>query len=424
MSDLPCGWEQVRVGDVARYINGRAFKPDDWEECGRPIIRIQNLSRDDAPFNYTTKEVEERYIVRPGTLLVSWSATLDVYLWHGREAVLNQHIFKVEPNEDIAGERYLRWALANALTEMRASEATHGTTMRHINRGPFLAHPFPLPPLAEQQRIVEALEEQFSRLDAGVASLQRAKRNLARMRASVLAAAVEGRLVQPEGERATVKVGDICEVQGGIQKQPKRAPKKNAYPFLRVANVLRGRLELEDVHQIELFGLEIERLRLRTGDLLVVEGNGSPSQIGRGAIWHGEIEDCVHQNHIIRVRPSEALIPQFLAFTWNSSKIASQLTEVASSTSGLYTLSTAKIKAIRMDVPSIVEQQRIVAEVERQFSILDAMEATVTAALARAERLRQSVLREAFAGRLVPQDPADEPASVLLERIKSERVTA
>src|SRR5579863_8682809 len=107
----------------------------------------------------------------------------------------------------------------------------------------------------------------------------------------------------PEGWE-WVETGSIAEVQGGIQKQPKRKPVANMYPFLRVANVPRGRLDLSDVHKVELFDGEIERYRLRLGDLLVVEGNGSLEQIGRAAQWGGEIEDCVHQNHLIRVRPS------------------------------------------------------------------------------------------------------------------------
>jgi len=430
----------MRVGEVAKYINGKAFKPSDWEADGRPIIRIQNLTRPDGPFNHTTQAVDPRFLVPPGTLLVSWSATLDVFEWRGREAVLNQHIFKVEPDDRLVGHRYLRWALANAIAEMRDGEHTHGTTMRHINRGPFLAHPLPLPPLPEQDRIVEAIEEQFSRLDAGVASLQRAKRNLVRMRASVLSAAVEGRLLEQDLGIAPVPgspvadglfkappswvwstVGEFCDVQGGIQKQPRRRPTKNAHPYLRVANVARNRLDLSEVHEIELFGNELERLRLAPGDLLVVEGNGSRDQIGRGALWRGEIADCVHQNHIIRVRPRSAVVPGFLLAYWNSLAASQELARIASSTSGLYTLSTAKVKSMPIVLPPIADQLRVVAEVERQSSILASMEAAVNAGLARAERLRQSILREAFAGRLVQQDPADEPASALLASIQSER---
>jgi hypothetical protein len=132
-------------------------------------------------------------------------------------------------------------------------------------------------------------------------------------------------------------LSQLSEIQGGIQKQPSRRPAQNPHPFLRVANVLRGRLDLSEVHHIELFRGELEKLRLEAGDLLVVEGNGSPAEIGRMAIWKGEIANCVHQNHIIRARLLGAIPPAYVAAYWNSPEGASRVLDVASSTSGLYT---------------------------------------------------------------------------------------
>lgn len=162
-----------------------------------------------------------------------------------------------------------------------------------------------------------------------------------------------------------VTVADVAEVQGGIQKQQSRRPIRNKYPFLRVANVGRGRLDLQEVHEVELFEGEFERLALQSGDLLVVEGNGSPDQIGRSAMWSGEITNCVHQNHLIRLRPKSSLIPRFLELLWNSPITAGQLRQVSNSTSGLHTLSTTKIKAINLAIPSLDEQRQIVAVLDR-----------------------------------------------------------
>ncbi len=342
----------------------------------------------------------------------------------------------------------------------------------------FAHFPFPLPPIAEQHRIVAEIEKQLTRLDASVAALRRARVNLKRYRASVLKDACEGRLVPTEASLARAEgreyehagqllqcilkerrarwesqekrrgaykepaspdtsalpelpegwvwatVEQLAEIQGGIQKQPKRTPIANAYPFLRVANVHRGSLSLDEIHKIELFPGELERLRLVAGDLLVVEGNGSPSQIGRMATWSGEIEDCVHQNHIIRVRTDPGILHSFVELYWNSSEGAQNVLSVASSTSGLYTLNVTKVGTMPIPLPPIDEQYRVVAEVERRLSLLQQTEVAVDANLRRAERLRQSVLKRAFEGRLVPQDPNDEPASVLLERIRAERDAA
>lgn len=189
------------------------------------------------------------------------------------------------------------------------------------------------------------------------------------------------------------RLDTVARVQGGIQKQGKRRPVKNKYPFLRVANVLRGKLDLTEVHDVELFDGELDRYRLEAGDLLVVEGNGSPDQIGRAAVWDGSIVDCVHQNHLIRVRPfSEQLLPKFLAYSWNSPRTSRHLRTVAGSTSGLYTLSTAKVKAVEIPVCSIGEQQRIVDLLEDYLSRLDVGEAYVKLGTKRSATLAASAL--------------------------------
>ncbi|WP_422735990.1 restriction endonuclease subunit S [Micromonospora sp. WMMD729] len=189
-----------------------------------------------------------------------------------------------------------------------------------------------------------------------------------------------------------VDLADVADVQGGIQKQAKRRPVLNKYPFLRVANVHRGKLDLADVHEVELFDGELERFELRRGDLLVVEGNGSPDQIGRAATWDGSIDRCVHQNHLIRVRPTGALLHDFLELVWNSPLVARHLREVAGSTSGLYTLSVGKLKSVRLPLPPLAEQRRIVATLEYHLSRSGAASALLQAAHRRSARLRQRIV--------------------------------
>ena len=197
----------------------------------------------------------------------------------------------------------------------------------------------------------------------------------------------------PDGWR-TVSLGEVATVQGGIQKQAKRLPQTNHYPFLRVANVARGRLILSDVHRIELFGKEIDRYRLQRGDLLVVEGNGSPDQIGRAAVWDGSIDDCVHQNHLIRVRPGLSIDSQYLLYAWNSPKVSEHLRKVSSSSSGLYTLSASKLKSVALPLPAPAEQRRIVEILEEHLSRLDAAAASLQAAKVKSEALRRARIDE------------------------------
>ena len=215
-----------------------------------------------------------------------------------------------------------------------------------------------------------------------------------------------------------VNTGSIAHVQGGIQKQPKRRPVANRFPFLRVANVPRGRLDLNEVHEIELFDGEIDRYRLQPGDLLVVEGNGSPDQIGRAALWHGEIQDCVHQNHLIRVRPTSAILPEYLAYYWNAPRTTEYLRSVASSTSGLYVLTASKVRSVRIPLPSVVEQERIVGAIEEQFSRLDGGMTALAAARRRLQRLRDHAITALIAGTGVKR-PLGEVADIRLGRQRS-----
>lgn len=135
------------LGDVAQFINGAAFKPEDWGDKGFPIIRIQNLTDTEKPFNRTVRVVADKLYVQPGDLLVSWSATLGVYTWNRSEVgVLNQHIFRVVPDEKKVDDRYLRHALSGALQSM--GKHLHGATMQHVNRGEFLETALYLPALA------------------------------------------------------------------------------------------------------------------------------------------------------------------------------------------------------------------------------------------------------------------------------------
>src|SRR6266436_2107304 len=122
----------VRLGDLAEFVNGLAFKPEDWEDDGARIIRIQNLTDPTKLYNRTTRAVAERYLVHPGELLVSWSASLGVFEWLGPDtAVLNQHIFRVIPKTSRVDKRPLRYALEEALIAMKRH--LHGATMQHVN---------------------------------------------------------------------------------------------------------------------------------------------------------------------------------------------------------------------------------------------------------------------------------------------------
>jgi type I restriction enzyme S subunit len=195
-------------------------------------------------------------------------------------------------------------------------------------------------------------------------------------------------------------------------------------PYLRVANVYADRLELSDIAEIATTAEEFARTRLQPGDVLIVEGNGSVDQIGRAAIWEGELDECAHQNHLIRWRCRGPVLPAFALFWLLSPRGRASLMEAAKSSAGLFTLSLSKVAAVRIQVPSPEEQQEIVTWVRDLLTAADQLESRVQHARERVEQAVPATLAKAFRGELVPQDPNDEPASVMLERLRAQRSAA
>jgi type I restriction enzyme S subunit len=252
---------------------------------------------------------------------------------------------------------------------------------------------------------------------------------LKRFRQSVLAAATSGRLTEDWRNGSAlwevdVRLSSVGLVSGGLTKNSKRDSYALNRPYLRVANVHANELRLDDVSTIGLSEQEFEKTRLRSGDLLIVEGNGSLDQIGRVALWGNEIEDCSHQNHLIRWRAGSRILPKYALFFLLSPAGREQIVKVASSTTGLHTLSVSKIGALTFSLPGLAEQTEIVRRVETLFAFADRLEARLKTAQTAADRLTPALLAKAFRGELVPQDPNDEPAAELLQRLAASRDAA
>ena len=153
---IPKGWRLVQLGDVARFVNGRAFRPDEWGKIGLPIVRIQNLNNPDAPFNFFGGEVAKDNLIANNDVVMSWSATLETRTWQGGPAILNQHIFKVLADPSVAEQCFVFHLLQMKMASLR--QQVHGTTMQHITKGNFESTSIPIPPLAEQRAIATVLD--------------------------------------------------------------------------------------------------------------------------------------------------------------------------------------------------------------------------------------------------------------------------
>ena len=379
------------LGEVAQFINGAAFKPEDWGDSGFPIIRIQNLTDESKPFNRTTRTVAEKLQVHPGDLLVSWSATLGVFTWKRPEiGLLNQHIFRVIPDESKVDKAYLRLALSGALSAMQ--KHLHGATMQHVNRGEFLGTPLYLPPLEEQRRIAAILDQ---------AETLRTQRRTAlalldSLTQSLFLEMFGDPVANPKGWSMST-IGDLAEVQGGLQVTSARKNLPVEVPYLRVANVYRGVLDLSEIKTIRATPAEIQRTTLVKDDLLVVEGHGNPNEIGRAALWNGEIEQCVHQNHLIRARfDCTKVEPVFASEYVNSPGGRQHLLRAGKSTSGLNTISVSNVRETPIALPPLPLQQTFATRI----AAIEALKATHRRALAALDELFASLQQRAFTGAL------------------------
>lgn len=209
----------------------------------------------------------------------------------------------------------------------------------------------PLPPLEEQRRIAAILDK---------AEALRAKRReaIAKLDQLLQAVFLEMFDVKDSGW-AEVNVGDITDVQGGLQLSAAREKIENNKPYLRVANVYRNRLDLSEIKYFGVTDSEFSRTKLEKNDILIVEGHGNPDEIGRSAIWDGSVKDCTHQNHLIRCRiNTNKVLPEYLSFYMNSDLGKFHLKKSSNTTSGLNTISVSKVRSLPVILAPIDEQKK------------------------------------------------------------------
>jgi len=279
----------------------------------------------------------------------------------------------------------------------------------------------PLPPLAEQNRIVEKIDTLLSSLDKGVEMLKLIQSQLRTYRQAVLKWAFVGKFTG-----TTPKYEKLSKY---IEKPRYGTSKKCSYNdgdtcVIRIPNInhATGSIDYSDVKYANFTDAEKETLTLKENDLLIIRSNGSVSIVGRAVL----VKKCDVENlfagYLIRLRvsTSELLAPYLLHYL-GSPNARIYIENTAKSTSGVNNINSNEVLSIPIPVCSTEEQTQIISEIESRLSVCDKLETLVNENIAKADSLRQSILKKAFAGQLVPQDPNDESAEELLKRIKAER---
>lgn len=466
MTGLPKGWALATVDEVAATGGvtdgpfGSNLKTDHYTEAGPRVVRLQNIG--DGVFRDEKAHISEghfdrlaKHAVEPSDVLVASLGELLPRACMAPEslgpAIVKADCIRVRAGAGVV-PALLMWSLNAPQTRHRVGESIKGVGRPRVNLGDLRALELPIPPLPEQQRIVAAIEEAFSKLDAGEAGLRTVRQLLKRMRDAVLAAAVTGRLVPQDpahaaatsllasvGVRsasgdlpvelpfgwASVAIGDLAEViSGPAFKSAQFGGADDGIRLLRGENIEPGSLRWKDTRTWPTDLLEgYEHLLVEPTDLILAMDRPVVSAgLKLAPVRPGDLPALLVQR-VARIRPVHDDLRRYLWIAMQNRRFMEHMLGGQVGTQ-IPHITLKAIRSFEVGLPGASEMARIVAEVERQFSFLDACERAVDAGLARAAAMRRSVLKSAFEGRLVPQDPSDEPASVLLERIRLERSSA
>ena len=477
---LPDGWTPTTLGDSCFVIQGQSPPGATYntDEVGLPFLQGK------AEFG-VTYPVAVKWCSAPSKIAESDDVLISIRAPVGPtnlcavQSCIGRGLAAIRPQGQIPS-KYVLYAIRATEKELRA-EST-GTTFEAIRGGNLRSHSLPLPPLPEQHRIVAEIEKQFTRLDASVAALKRAQANLKRYRASVLKAACAGTLVLTEAELARSEGRDyepagvlleriLAERRARWDSQEKRrgkyqkpaTPETSGLPELsegwvwatvgqmaslegnsitdgpfgsnlktshytnegprviRLQNVGDGEFNDTFAHISAEHYSALSKHSVESGDLVIAAlGETLP----RSCLIPSTVGPAIVKADCIRFKPAASVaLAAFLNCALNSEETRRRTAGIVHGV-GRPRPNLQETKAITLPLPPFAEQSRIVAEVERRLSVVQQAEVAVEASLKRAERLRQSILKSAFSGQLVPQDPDDEPASVLLERIRAEREAA
>lgn len=295
-------WEYKKLGEVASYINGFAFKPSQWSNTGTPIVRIQNLNNPEASYNYYDGILPEKVKIKKGDLLISWSASLGAYLWMGDEAYLNQHIFKAQFDKLDIDKMYLKYAVSSKLDVM--ANLVHGATMKHIVKSDFDKTKIPYPPKSTQLSIVSELDK----LNELIRIKKEQLKDYDALAQSIFYE-MFGDPVENEKGWEVKKIGDVCKTSsGGTPSKAHDEYYNGDILWLRSGEVGQG--DIYDTEQtITLLGLENSSAKIFPVNTVVIAMYGAT--VGQVGILRKEMST---NQAICGILPNGVLTPEYLNY--------------------------------------------------------------------------------------------------------------
>ena len=394
-----------KLDDIVTLFSGNAWKADLFKKIGEmPIIRIQNMGENKTRnFIYWNEKYDKSFIVRKGDLLLSLSGSIKLDFWDGEPALLNQRIVKIIPKSGI-NTQWLFFQLKNHVKSIERMgnlalvNNVSLTDLRKLNLN--------VPSHRDQLHIAYVL----SRAENLISQRQKSIRLLDEFLKSTFWEMFGG-----DFDKQIVKLETVASITSGLTKGKKYDGKQTKFaPYMRVANVQDGYLDLVVIKKIEATEDEIQRYNLCYGDLLLTEG-GDPDKLGRGSIWKNEVENCIFQNHIFRVRAkSDKINPFFLSFLTGSNYGKKYFLKSAKQTTGIASINSTQLKSFPVIVSPLPLQIKFAQIVEKTENLKKQYKKS----LQELEILYNSLSQRAFKGELNAKDEemltAAEPQEVYI----------
>ncbi|MDO8369479.1 MAG: restriction endonuclease subunit S [Candidatus Nitrotoga sp.] len=475
--ELPNSWVTVKLGDFVENEKGKKPKSESKVETASHTIPYVDIQAFEEKVIRSWTDGSGCRLCYETDFLMVWDGSRSGLVGKGMNGALGSTLVRIYFPSMV--NDYAFYFLQSKYQQINTR--AKGVGIPHVDPALLWNYDFPIAPLNEQHRIVTKIEELFSELDKGIENLKTARAQLKVYRQALLkhafegkltaawreqnrdqletAAALQKRIQQERAERyqqqladrqtnggnkpkapkplppltkeelaelpelpegwGWVRVGEIADVQLGRQRSPDNRSNKFPTKYIRAGNLTDNGLNLDDVLDMEFEPQDRARFLLKAGDVLLSEASGSAHQVGKPAVWRGEIEECCFQNTVIRVRSLDEL-SEYLFWIFKTYYISGVFSKLSGGV-GINHLSAGKLESMAIPLFAISESEKILGLINEKLSLIENLDLTLTTSLQQAEALHQSILKRAFSGQLVPQDPHDEPASVLLARIKTER---
>lgn len=427
MSELPSGWVRAQLGQVATSQLGRMLSAGrETGEHPKPYLRNRDvqwglINVNELPVMDFGPNDAARYLLYPGDVLVCEGGEVGrAAIWNGQlsECYYQKALHRVRTSSALL-PRFLLYLLEYYARSRAFERYISGTTIAHLPQEDLRNLPIPIPPSAEQERIVLAIEEQLSRLDAGVSALERAHENLRRMRAAIFQAAVNSTLIETDlGIWETYRLADVAIIASGQTPRGLELAQSGPIPFYKVGdmNVATGQFMAASRGYVDMPTARRFGLHIRPAGTVIFPKRGGAIATNKKRILR---EPAAYDLNTMGLVPGTDIDPRFL-YLWLSSIDLNRLADG----SNVPQINHGDLADLELRIPSRTEQERIVAVADAALSLVDGLETALSHAETRSNRLRSSILAAAFSGNLVPQDPADESASALLQRIAAERAVS